>query len=103
MKYLDTIPDLERASKLFRARVWTERAYIHRKQSRYAEAVDCARKALVLDANSVAALAQLSRAYEGLGKPDLAYEALLDSVAITPSLATDYSERLRKLRDQIRE
>jgi tetratricopeptide (TPR) repeat protein len=101
MKYLDTISDLDRASKLYRAKLWTERAYIHRKQGRNEDAIDCSRQALEVDSDSIGARFQLARAYEDLGKIDLAYETFMDAVAVQPSLAVEYSERLRKLRDRM--
>ena len=43
----------------------------------------------------------LAKAYENLGKAHLAYEAIMDAIAHQPSLALDFAEQLKALREQM--
>jgi tetratricopeptide (TPR) repeat protein len=101
MTVLDNMAGLEHASKTMRGNVWSQRALIHLKQERNDQAIDCARKALEIDSDAILPRLLLGEAYEKARKPELAYESFRDAVAHEPSLASEFSDRLRNLYEQV--
>ena len=95
---LNDLAARDHVSPVVRARIHAAKGHIQRESGAYADAIESYETALQNDEHFVAAHLGNSLAHEAAGNARDAYEHLKQAIALDPSIAGDFADRLQKLR-----